>query len=62
VINEEMNYVTTFFADDQATNGALLVGSEGIHSAVRTQHIPRWSIVDTGIRILYGKSSITSEF
>lgn len=53
--------VTAFFSDGSSEQGTLLVGAEGVTSAVRKQLLPHHRYVDTGSRVLYGKTLITPE-
>ncbi|KAE9367569.1 FAD/NAD(P)-binding domain-containing protein [Stipitochalara longipes BDJ] len=53
--------VTVFFSGGTSESGTLLVGAEGVTSAVRKQLLPHHRYVDTGSRMLYGKTLITPE-
>jgi 2-polyprenyl-6-methoxyphenol hydroxylase-like FAD-dependent oxidoreductase len=51
--------VTAHFADGTQASADLLVGADGIGSAVRAQYLPHARVVDTGLRSLYGKIPLT---
>ncbi len=50
--------VTMTFDDGTQATGDLLVGADGIRSAVRTQRVPQADIQDTGVRAIYGRIPI----
>ncbi|MDR8407713.1 FAD-dependent monooxygenase [Nonomuraea sp. 3-1Str] len=47
--------VTALFADGSAATGDVLVGADGVNSAVRRQYLPHARVVATGLVQLYGK-------
>jgi 2-polyprenyl-6-methoxyphenol hydroxylase-like FAD-dependent oxidoreductase len=47
--------VTAHFADGTRATGDVLIGADGVNSAVRKQHLPQARVVDAGLRLLYGK-------
>jgi 2-polyprenyl-6-methoxyphenol hydroxylase-like FAD-dependent oxidoreductase len=53
--------VTAFFADGTEVRGDVLVGADGVGSAVRAQYLPHAPVVDTGVRMLYGKIPLTAQ-
>jgi 2-polyprenyl-6-methoxyphenol hydroxylase-like FAD-dependent oxidoreductase len=46
------------FADGDATQAALVVGADGVHSALHGQLLPDDPPMDTGYRGIYGKTSL----
>lgn len=54
--------VTVSFSDGTTEDGALLVGADGVRSSVRRQYIPDFKGLDTGLRIIFGKTPLTPEF
>jgi 2-polyprenyl-6-methoxyphenol hydroxylase-like FAD-dependent oxidoreductase len=55
----ESSGVTVTLADGQQVRGDVLVGADGIRSAVRQQRSPQARMMDTGVRCLYGRISMT---
>jgi 2-polyprenyl-6-methoxyphenol hydroxylase-like FAD-dependent oxidoreductase len=49
------------FADGTHAEAEVLVGADGVGSAVRRQFLPHARVVDTGARCLYGKTLLTGE-
>ncbi|GAA0638822.1 FAD-dependent monooxygenase [Kutzneria viridogrisea] len=50
------------FADGTSTVADVLVGADGIGSAVRRQLLPHAVITDTGVRCLLGRTELTDRF
>ncbi|MGH3201585.1 MAG: FAD-dependent oxidoreductase [Streptosporangiaceae bacterium] len=48
--------VRLYFADGQQAEADVLVGADGVGSAVRHQYLPAASPVDSGARCIYGKT------
>lgn len=47
--------VVAYFTDGSQAEGDVLVGADGVRSAVRTQRAPACLIVDAGITAIYGR-------
>lgn len=58
---ESDHRITAYFKDGTRATGRLLVGADGIRSAVRRQGVPELELVDTTGRVIYGKTPITPE-
>lgn len=58
---EPSGAVTARFADGTSATGDVLVGADGVNSAVRAQRLPDAEIMDGGLRLFYGKVPIASE-
>lgn len=52
--------VSVTFEDGTRATGDLLVGADGIRSAVRSQRAPHLSLQDTGVRAIYGRVPIAA--
>lgn len=46
------------FADGQEAEADVLVGADGVNSAVRRQYLPAAEPADTGVRCVYGKTPL----
>ncbi|HEY1621165.1 MAG TPA: FAD-dependent monooxygenase [Streptosporangiaceae bacterium] len=53
--------VVARFAGGGRADGDLLVGADGIGSAVRRQLLPRAGVLDTGMRAVYGRAELDTE-
>lgn len=53
--------VRAVFADGTDAVGDLIVGADGVRSAVRRQFLPHSDVADLGIRCLYGRMTISDE-
>ncbi|MFB7715892.1 FAD-dependent oxidoreductase [Nocardia sp. NPDC056100] len=47
------------FAEGAATEGDLLIGADGVGSAVRRELLPHATVRDLGVRCLYGRMTLT---
>ncbi|WP_228787331.1 FAD-dependent oxidoreductase [Nocardia terpenica] len=53
--------VTARFADGGTATGSVLVAADGVGSVIRARRLPHARVVDSGIRLIYGRVSLTSE-
>jgi 2-polyprenyl-6-methoxyphenol hydroxylase-like FAD-dependent oxidoreductase len=51
--------VRLHFADGGHADADLLVGADGVNSAVRRQYLPDAEVIDTGSRCIYGKTLLS---
>ncbi|WP_433330843.1 FAD-dependent monooxygenase [Spirillospora sp. CA-294931] len=51
--------VRAHFADGSSAEGDVLVGADGIGSAVRSQLLPNAQTFDTSLRLIYGRTPLT---
>ncbi|KAF2454214.1 cercosporin toxin biosynthesis protein [Lineolata rhizophorae] len=58
-VDEAAGVVRAFFADGSVEEGCLLVGADGVASAVRAQLAPGHVMIDTDARCVYGKTVLT---
>ncbi|KAF2767299.1 FAD/NAD(P)-binding domain-containing protein, partial [Teratosphaeria nubilosa] len=53
--------VLVHFQDGGAASGNLLIAADGSRSHVRHQLLPEFRLLDTGARLIYGKTELTPE-
>jgi 2-polyprenyl-6-methoxyphenol hydroxylase-like FAD-dependent oxidoreductase len=56
---EKSDRVTAYFGDGTTADGDVLVGADGIRSAVRHQRAPHCRTTDAGITAIYGRISLS---
>ena len=49
---------TLYFADGSAADVSLVVGADGIHSAIRGHLLPDAPVIDSGLRGIYGRTPL----
>lgn len=54
--------VRAAFGDGTAVTGDLLVGADGVGSAVRGALVPELTPIDTGVRVVIGRTPLTDRF
>ncbi|KAH0282324.1 cercosporin toxin biosynthesis protein [Aureobasidium namibiae CBS 147.97] len=54
--------VVAHFTDGTSQQGSLIVGADGVHSAVRKQYQPNHRPIDTNGTCIYGKTPMTEQF
>lgn len=52
-------HVQACFADGSTVQGDVLVAADGVNSRLRQQFLPAATLLDTGIRCIYGKTLLT---
>ncbi|WP_033289442.1 FAD-dependent oxidoreductase [Amycolatopsis jejuensis] len=53
--------VTATFADGSQRTADVLVAADGVNSVVRRHYLPHAQVMDTGVRIMYGRFPLTRE-
>ncbi|WP_028926110.1 FAD-dependent oxidoreductase [Pseudonocardia acaciae] len=53
--------VTARFDDGSTATGSILVGADGISSAIRARRLPHARVMDTRARLIYGRVPLTPE-
>ncbi|RDI55177.1 FAD-dependent oxidoreductase [Nocardia mexicana] len=57
--DQDSNGVRAHFADGTQASGRMLVGADGVNSAVRQQYLPQMRVRETGLWEIYGKIALT---
>lgn len=52
--------VSARFDDGSVARGSLLVGADGVGSVIRTQRLPHARVMDSGVRLIYGRVPLTN--
>ncbi|MYW89270.1 FAD-dependent monooxygenase [Amycolatopsis rubida] len=53
--------VTATFADGSTASADVLVAADGANSVIRRQYLPHARVMDTGVRIMYGRFPLTRD-
>lgn len=53
--------ITAAFTNGKVALGSLLVAADGARSAVKRKYLPNHGVVDTGGRMIYGKTQLTPD-
>ncbi|MEV4129924.1 NAD(P)/FAD-dependent oxidoreductase [Nocardia sp. NPDC049707] len=53
--------VTARFADGGSAQGSVLVAADGVGSVIRAQRLPQAQVVDSQVRLIYGRVPLTSD-
>ena len=59
--DSEASTVTARFADGSSAWGSVLVAADGVGSAIRAQRLPHAQVVDSQVRLVYGRVPLTSD-
>ncbi|KAI4122681.1 MAG: hypothetical protein LQ338_005679 [Usnochroma carphineum] len=60
--NDEHLGVLVRFSDGSTVHGALLVGADGAYSQIRGQLAPQFQLLDSELRMVFGKTPLTPAF
>ncbi|KAJ8069079.1 hypothetical protein OCU04_002753 [Sclerotinia nivalis] len=55
------DFVTITFSDDTSANGTLLISADDNHPHVKKQLLPCHNLLDTGGRVMFGKTRLSIE-
>ncbi|WP_330230517.1 FAD-dependent monooxygenase [Nocardia sp. NBC_00508] len=53
--------VTAWFADGGSAQGSVLVAADGVGSVIRAQRLPHARVVDSQVRLIYGRLPLTPD-
>jgi 2-polyprenyl-6-methoxyphenol hydroxylase-like FAD-dependent oxidoreductase len=60
-VGEDGERVEAWLADGSVVTGDVLIGADGINSAVRAQRLPHAELCDTGLRGIYGRAILDTD-